>query len=135
MTTVALSEQTGTMNIKKRTKEAAKHYLQLKGYEVRGSWESGNQFGYLAMDEWGVAFVRLLSNDIEEPGLPEESAITREEFEQVACKVLASNENRDMVDMAVRFDVLSLKVLCADRVLMRHHINVLGAPGKLARTC
>ena len=135
MATATLEGQKDTTSIKERTKMAAKRYLQHRGYEVRSSWESDSQFGYIAKDNQGVAFVRLLSNGIEKPGLPEEPLMSREEFEQVACRALASSENHDMVDMPVRFDVLSLKVLCADRALIRHHIDVLSSSEELACAC
>lgn len=135
MATATLAGWKDATSIKERTKMAAKHYLQHSGYEVRSSWESDSQFGYIAKDNQGVAFVRLLSNGIDKAGFPEEPPMSREEFEQVACKALASSENRDIVNMPVRFDVLSLKVLCADRALIRHHINVLSSSEELACAC
>lgn len=117
---------TAEASITERTKTAAKRFLEHRGYEVRSTWESKDQYGFIAKGEDAVAFIRLVSNGIDKPGFPEEPTMSRDEFEQVACNILAADENGDMTDMPVRFDVLALKVLCADRAFIRHHINVLG---------
>lgn len=112
-------------SIKERTKTAAKCYLEHRGYDIRSTWESREQYGFIAKDEDVIAFVRLVSNGIEKEEFSEGQRMTREDFEQMACKLLAQQEYDDLVNMPVRFDILSLKVLCADRALIRHHINAL----------
>lgn len=128
--TAATMEKASTISkeksIKERTKTAAKMYLQHRGYDIRSTWESKEQFGFIAKDNDTVAFVRLLSNGIEKDGFPAEQEMSREDFEQMACSLLAQHDYRDLVDMPVRFDILSLKVLCADRAFIRHHVNALG---------
>ena len=112
-------------SIKQRTVDAAKRYLVARGYNVRSTWESESQFGFVAQDDGAVAFIRLLSNGIGKDKLPDEPTMTREQFEQVAIKWLKTAD-KELVDVPVRFDELALTVLCADRALIRHHINVLG---------
>ena len=92
---------------------------------MRSTWESESQFGFVAQDDGAVAFIRLLSNGIGKDKLPDEPTMTREQFEQVAIKWLKTAD-KELVDVPVRFDELALTVLCADRALIRHHINVLG---------
>lgn len=112
-------------SIKTRTIEAAKRYLSRSGYELRSTWDSADQFGLIAKDEGTVTFIRLISNGIEKDSFPDESKVSREDFEQVAIDWFAKHDDADMLDVPVRFDVLSLKVLCEDRALVRHHVNAL----------
>lgn len=106
-------------SIKQRTVDAAKRYLVARGYNVRSTWESESQFGFVAQDDGAVAFIRLLSNGIGKDKLPDEPTMTREQFEQVAIKWLKTAD-KELVDVPVRFDELALTVLCADRALIRH---------------
>ena len=106
--------------------EAAERFLRHRGYDICDTWELGSQFGYVTKDDDVVSFVRLHLGEFANPELPEESGISREEFEQVVTKWLASDKAEDMVDMPVRFDVLSLKMLSSDRAFIRHHLNTFG---------
>lgn len=119
-------DTTTDKSIKRRTIEAARRYLSRSGYELRSTWGADQHFGFVAIDDGTVTFVRLISNGIDEDSFPEMPAMSRRQFEQVAIKWFADCGDDSLVDMPIRFDVLSLKVLCEDRALVKHEVNALG---------
>ena len=58
-------------------------------------------------------------------GLPAEAvgAAKRERYEKIAAACLAEYE---VVDVPLRFDVVSIVVVAPDRAMIRHHIDAFG---------
>lgn len=113
-------------SIKTRTIEAAKRHLSMNGYELKSTWDTAEQFGFVAKDGGVLAFIQLVSNGIEKGSFPDEPTADRGQFEQVVIEWFTDHNDADTLDMPIRFDVLSLKVLCEERALVRHHVNALG---------
>ncbi len=113
-------------SIRERTIEAAKRFLEKRGYEVIQRWGSKTQLGFVVKDDETLAFVHVVSNGLDEKGFPPEPTMSQEDFEQTAISWLADREH-DYTDMSVRFDELTLKVLREGRAFIRHHINAWGA--------
>lgn len=70
-----------------------------------------------------LVFVEVQVENDAEMGFPQDDAISpdkRDKHERVAMAYLTES---DYVDMAVRFDTISVVVLAADRALLRHHIS------------
>lgn len=116
---------TSEQSIRDRTLRAARLYLEKRGYEVMQKWESDSQLGFIVKDDKAIAFVHVVSNGLDKKGFSSKPSMTRKEFEEAAMWWFTES-GHEHVDMPVRFDELSLKVLCADRALIRHHINALG---------
>ena len=58
-------------------------------------------------------------------GLPSEAvdAAKRDRYEKIAAAFLAEY---DVVDVPVRFDVVSIVTVAPDRAMIRHHIDAFG---------
>ena len=117
---------TSEPSIKECTILAARRYLEKRGFAVKQKWESDTQLGFVVEDEDVLAFVHVVSNGLDKKGFPAETIMSREEFEEAAISWLTTY-GQEYVNVPVRFDELTLKVLCEDRALVRHHINALGA--------
>ena len=80
----------------------------------------------IARDGDAVVFVEVKTRSSVEKGLPSDAVDKRkrERYEKIAALFLADYE---AVDVPVRFDVVSLLVIGADRALVRHHINAFAA--------
>ncbi|WP_146001841.1 hypothetical protein [Eggerthella timonensis] len=49
---------------------------------------------------------------------------SRDRYERIAALFL---QGYDVVDVPVRFDIVSIVVIAPDRAMIRHHINAFGA--------
>lgn len=103
---------------------ASKRYLDLKGYEVKGTWENDGLSGLVAADEDGLAFVQVRCQNAESTEQETPEAM-RHKFERAAIDWLANREEDYDADFPVRFDVISLFLVNRERALLRHHMNAL----------
>lgn len=110
-----------------RGEEAAARFLEKQGYEIlEQNWECRHGEADLIMcDEDTLVFVEVKTRSNCEKGLPEE-AITKDKrtrYEKIAVSYLKKSDFRDI---AIRFDVVSILVVSADRAFLRHHVNAFG---------
>ena len=111
-------------NLKKKSQEAAEHYLCRRGYEIlETSWPSAaGVVDIIAKDGNMLVFTQVSCRKGAEKGFPTERVTqsTRAKREMMVLDYLSSHE---AVDVAVRFDHVSLVVVDDSRAMVRHHIN------------
>lgn len=112
----------------RRGEDAAARFLYRRGYDiVERNWKcAAGEADIIARDGDAVVFVEVKTRSSVEKGLPSDAVDKRkrERYERIAALFLADYE---AVDVPVRFDVVSLLVIGADRALVRHHINAFAA--------
>ncbi len=95
-----------------------------KGYEiVERNWTcSAGEADIIARDEEWVVFVEVKTRSSCEKGFPSEAVDPekRKRYENIAALFL---RDYDVVDVPVRFDVVSIVLVAPDRAMIRHHIN------------
>lgn len=108
----------------RRGEDAAARFLYRRGYEiVERNWTCpAGEADIVARDGETVVFVEVKTRSSCEKGLPSEAvdAEKRERYERIAALFL---QGFDVVDVPVRFDIVSIVVIAPDRALIRHHIN------------
>lgn len=113
-----------TASLDSRGKEAAAKFLVRRGYDVlECDWEChAGTADIIARDEDTLVLVEVETN---RDGFPSEKvdAEKRARFEKIA---LAFLKDYAAVDLAVRFDAISIVVIAEDRALVKHHINAWG---------
>lgn len=117
-------------NLKEKSIQASKRYLEHRDYEVLDinyPVMNGAEIDIVAKDENGIIFVDVIANGNGEDGLPREntSEVSREVHEQAAIEWLKSHPEEG-IDVPIRFDIIALVVVGSDRALIRHHINCFG---------
>lgn len=112
----------------KRGEDAAARFLCRRGYDiVERNWVClAGEADIIARDGDAVVFVEVKTRSNCEKGFPSEAVDTgkRERYERIAALFL---KNFDVVDVPVRFDVISIVLIASDRALIRHHINAFSA--------
>lgn len=110
----------------RRAKEACSHFLTKRGYKVlERDWKcKAGTSDIIACDGYSgaIVFAEVKANLDKFPP----DTITpkrRERLEAIALSYLAE---RDVSDVAVRFDILSLVAVGKDCALIRHHVNAFG---------
>ncbi len=110
-----------------RGEEAAVRFLERHDYEIiERNWTCpAGEADIIAMDEDAIVFVEVKTRRSTDMGLPSEAvdAKKRERYERIAAMFLA---HYDVVDVQVRFDIISIVVVSPDRAMIRHHINAFG---------
>lgn len=112
-----------------RGEEAAVRYLQRRGYDILDrNWACfAGEADIVARDGDGaLVFVEVKTRTDTRKGFPAESVTARKRsrYEKIALAYLAEY---DEVDIAVRFDVISIMVIASDRALIKHHIGAFCA--------
>jgi putative endonuclease len=111
----------------RRGEDAACEYLKLSGYKIIDrNWRcSFGEADIIMQDGNSLVFVEVKTRRDTEKGFPAEAvgAKKREKYEKIA---LAYISNVDLVDVAVRFDVVSVLVREEKRALIKHHVNAFG---------
>ena len=107
-----------------RGEEAAARFLVKRGYDiVERNWKCyAGEVDIIARDEETLIFVEVKTRKDCQKGFPAEAvnADKRTRYEKIALEFLKSYE---VVDLSVRFDVISIVVVSEDRALIRHHIS------------
>ena len=108
----------------RRGEEAAARFLEKRGFEIlERNWTcSAGEADIIARDDDVLVFVEVKTRSNIDKGLPEEAVDRkkRERYERIAASYLAAY---DAVDIAVRFDVVSILAIGSDRAFLRHHAN------------
>lgn len=111
----------------KKGEEAAVRFLERRGYDiVERNWTCfAGEADIIARDGEAVVFVEVKTRTGASNGLPAEAVTKnkRERYEKIACAFLA---DYDVVDVPVRFDVVSISLIDTDRAMVRHHIDAFG---------
>ncbi len=117
-------ESRHNIELGRRGEEAAARFLERRGFEVlERNWTcSAGEADIIAQDEDTLVFVEVKTRSNTEKGLPEEAVDERkrERYERIAAAFLQTYET---VDIAVRFDVVSILVIGSERAFLRHHVN------------
>lgn len=111
--------------LSKRGEDAAARYLERKGYVIaERSWTcAAGKADIIAYDEEALVFVQVTDNAPDDWMLDADlDVVDRKRSERIAALFLQGHE---VVDVQVRFDVISLQILDNDRALIRHHVNAL----------
>ena len=79
----------------------------------------------IARDDDAVVFVEVKTRRNCDKGMPSEAVTPekRERYERIALEYLA---NCGIVDVPIRFDIVSIVIIAPDRAVVRHHINAFG---------
>ena len=112
----------------RRGEDAAARFLDRRGYEiVARNWTcAAGEADIVARDGETVVFVEVKTRSSCDKGMPSEAvdAAKRERYERIAALFL---QGLDVVDVPVRFDIVSIVVIAPDRAMIRHHIDAFGA--------
>lgn len=109
--------------LQEKAVKAATRFIERKGYELlETGWTSpeGTQIDLVANDEDTLVFVDVTAIEYGE-GDFEGGKVKRGDLEIAAASWLAANSPDG--EIQVRFDIIDMLVVSADRALLRHHIN------------
>ena len=108
----------------RRGEDAAARFLDRRGYDiVERNWTcAAGEADIIARDGEALVFVEVKTRSNTEKGLPSEAvdAGKRRRYERIAALFLV---DYDVVDVPVRFDIVSIVAISPDRAMIRHHIN------------
>lgn len=114
--------------LEKSGENAAARFLDHMGYEiVERNWTcSAGEVDLIVRNDDALVFVEVKTRSGAENGLPhnEVDAAKISRYERIAALFLRSY---DVVDVQVRFDIVSVLVVSSDRALIRHGRNALAA--------
>ena len=122
-------QQQGKRNkaLGRRGEDAAAHFLERRGYDiVARNWTCyAGEADIIARDDDAVVFVEVKTRRNCDKGMPSEAVTPekRERYERIALEYLA---HCDIVDVPIRFDIVSIVIIAPDRAVVRHHINAFG---------
>ena len=112
----------------RRGEDAAARFLDRRGYDIiERNWTCvAGEADIIARDGEFVVFVEVKTRSSCEKGLPSEAvdAAKRERYERIAALYL---QDFDVVDVPIRFDIVSIVVVGSDRAMIRHHINAFSS--------
>ena len=112
----------------RRGEDAAARFLDRRGYDIveRNRTCAAGEADIIARDGEALVFVEVKTRSNTEKGLPSEAvdAGKRRRYERIAALFLV---DYDVVDVPVRFDVVSIVVVPPDRAFIRHHIGAFSA--------
>lgn len=109
--------------LQEKAVKAATRFIERKGYELLDTgWASpeGTQIDLIASDGDTLVFIDVTATEYGEGGF-EGSKVKRGDLEIAAASWLAVNSPDG--EIQVRFDIIDMLVVSADRALLRHHIN------------
>lgn len=117
--------------LQEKAVKAATRFIERKGFELLESgWTSpeGTQIDLIANDEDTLVFIDVTATEYGEGGF-EGGEVKRGDLEIAAESWLAGNTPDG--DIQVRFDIIDMLVVSADRALLRHHINAFSCGGRV----
>lgn len=109
--------------LQEKAVKAATRFIERKGYELlETGWTSpeGTKIDLIANDEDALAFIDVTATEYGEGGF-EGGKVKRGDLEIAAASWLAGNSPDG--EIQVRFDIIDMLVVSADRAPLRHHIN------------
>lgn len=124
----AAGAESHNVELGRRGEDAAARFLYRRGYEiVERNWTcAAGEADIIARDEEWVVFVEVKTRSSCEKGFPSEAVDPekRKRYENIAALFL---KDYDVVDVPVRFDVVSIVLVAPDRAMIRHHINAFSS--------
>lgn len=112
----------------RRGEDAASRFLYRRGYDIlERNWTCAfGEVDIIARDGSALVFVEVKTRTGIEKGFPSEAVGSkkRDRYEKIALAYL-SDHGED--DISVRFDVVSIVAIAADRALIRHHISAFSS--------
>lgn len=112
----------------RRGEDAAARFLERRGYEiVARNWTCvAGEADIVARDREWVVFVEVKTRSNCDYGQPSEAvnADKRERYERIAACFLA---DYDVVDVPLRFDVVSVVAVGPDRAMISHYLDAFCA--------
>ena len=112
----------------RRGEDAAARFLDRRGYDIiERNWTCvAGEADIIARDGESVVFVEVKTRSNCEKGLPSEAvdAAKRERYERIAALYL---QKLDVVDVPIRFDIVSIVAVGSDRAMIRHHLNAFAS--------
>ncbi len=111
-----------------RGEEAAARFLVRRGYDIlERNWTCyAGEADIIARDEDTLIFIEVKTRRDCQKGFPAE-AVGREKREKYEKIALAYLHEFEEVDLAIRFDVISIVVVAEERACIRHHIAAFNA--------
>lgn len=109
--------------LQEKAVKAAARFIERKGFELlETGWTSpeGTRIDLIANDEDTLVFIDVTATEYSEGGF-EGGKVKRGDLEIAAASWLAGNSPDG--EIQVRFDIIDMLVVSADRALLRHHIN------------
>lgn len=96
-------------SLARRGENAAARYLKRRGYKIvaRGSRTRWSELDLVAVDGRTVVFVEVKTRASDERGLPAE-AVDLEKQQRITRAALAYSRRHGLLDVASRFDVISI---------------------------
>lgn len=111
----------------RRGEDAAARFLDRHGYDiVARNWTcAAGEADIIARDGDAVVFVEVKTRSSCDYGMPAEAVDEkkRDRYERIAALFL---QGYDVVDVPVRFDIVSIVALSSDRAMIRHHLDAFG---------
>lgn len=105
-----------------RGEDAATAYLERQGCTVvERNWRtSAGEVDIICVDGEDLVFVEVKTRKNSSKGTPDEAVTPAKQrrYERLARQYVAQS---GVADISVRFDVISILVIAADRALLRHH--------------
>ena len=115
-------------DLRRHGEDAAARFLGRRGYEiVERNWTcAAGEADIIARDGDAVVFVEVKTESSCDCGMP---SVAVDEAKRDRCERIAALflQGYDVVDVPVRFDIVSIVVIAPDRAMIRHHINAFGA--------
>ena len=116
--------------LQEKAVKAATRFVERKGFELlETGWTSpeGTQIDLIASDEDTLVFIDVTATEYGEGGF-EGGKVKRSDLEIAAAAWLAGNSPDG--EIQVRFDIIDMLVVSADRALLRHRINAFSCRGR-----
>lgn len=121
-------ESSHNIELGRMGEDAAARFLERRGYDiVERNWKcAAGEADIIARDGDAVVFVEVKTRSNIEKGMPSEAvdAAKRDRYERIAALFL---RDYDVVDVPVRFDIMSILTLDSERALIRHHLDAFSA--------
>ncbi|WP_172135582.1 YraN family protein [Adlercreutzia sp. ZJ473] len=112
-----------------RINAAAIRFLERQGYKIIDpAWDiAEGQTGIVADDKGTLVFVETAASQAgSDMPAEDESDESRRASEGAVARWLATPQAAEFEDIPIRFDVIRVLVIGADRALLRHHIGRFG---------
>lgn len=109
--------------LQEKAVKAAARFIEHKGFELlEAGWTSpeGTQIDLIASDDDTLVFIDVTATEYGTGGF-EGGKVSRGDLEIAAASWLAVNSPDG--EIKVRFDIIDMLVVSADRAPLRHHIN------------
>lgn len=113
-------------NLQARGVEAAKKFLDRRGYEILDENPRYEAIDLVARVDDTISIVSVATRSGEEIGFPKDN-LQRNTLENSTALWLKDHGSELPADIRVRFDSIAILLLSDSKAFLRFHINVLGA--------